>query len=95
MESQNNQDKNRVYDNYLNRNRARNSMRTIQQQNRVAGPSASSTGDENFDSNKFPVAMAYVPWQTWGEIYELPEALRAGTIFPELNLEFTGRCSQQ
>lgn len=46
--------------------------------------------DEHFD--RFPVAMAYVPWQHLSQIYEnLEEAYRTGTIFPELDKPFTGR----
>ena len=30
-----------------------------------------------------PLAMAYVPWQFWGQTY--------GTIFPELNKPFLGK----
>lgn len=45
---------------------------------------------ENFD--KFPLAMAYVPWQHFNGIYDnLDEALDTGTIFPELDKPFTGR----
>jgi len=40
--------------------------------------------------NDFPVAMAYVPWQQWGMVYELEKALCVGTIFPELNKPFCG-----
>ena len=35
-----------------------------------------------------PIAMAYVPWQQWGKIYEPKEALKRGTIFKELDLPF-------
>lgn len=46
----------------------------------------------NKDFDKFPVAMAYVPWQRLTHIYEdLDEALEIGTIFPELNKPFSGR----
>lgn len=38
------------------------------------------------------VGMAYVPWQTFGQIYDPKKALMAGTIFPELDKPFTGRC---
>ena len=38
-----------------------------------------------------PVAMAYVPWQNYGNIYPLQQALRNGTMFQELNLDFAGR----
>ncbi|PWL73028.1 MAG: hypothetical protein DBY25_01280 [Clostridiales bacterium] len=35
--------------------------------------------------------MAYVPRQTWKTTYPVEEALERGTIFPELDLPFTGR----
>lgn len=41
--------------------------------------------------NGFPIAMAYVPWQDYGNIYAQPQALRNGTLFAELNLDFAGR----
>lgn len=43
--------------------------------------------------SELPLAMAYVPWQHWNEIYELDKGLSVGTIFPELNKPFLGsRC---
>lgn len=38
------------------------------------------------------VGMAYVPWQTFGHVYDPKKALMTGTIFPELDKPFTGRC---
>ena len=38
-----------------------------------------------------PLAMAYVPWQTWCQISDLCEGFRSGTIFEELNKPFLGR----
>ena len=38
-----------------------------------------------------PLAMAYVPWQKWQNIYKPENALCAGTIFQELDLDFLGR----
>ncbi len=38
-----------------------------------------------------PIAMAYVPWQNYGNIYPLQQALQNGTMFRELDLEFAGR----
>ncbi len=35
--------------------------------------------------DKMPVAMAYVPWQQWEELYNLNNGFQAGTIFPSLN----------
>ncbi len=37
------------------------------------------------------LAMAYVPWQSWGKLYEICEGFATGTIFKELDLEFYGR----
>ncbi|WP_295132973.1 spore coat associated protein CotJA [Ruminococcus sp.] len=36
-----------------------------------------------------PLAMAYVPFQQWGETYGDDEALSRGTLFPELDLPFS------
>lgn len=42
---------------------------------------------------RFPIAMAYVPWQQWGELYDPECGLKQGTIFKELNKIFCGvRC---
>lgn len=38
-----------------------------------------------------PLAMAYIPYQSWEEPYAENVALAAGTIFPSLNLPFTGK----
>ena len=42
-----------------------------------------------------PIAMAYVPWQEWQDLYEIDKALYCGTIFKELHKPFlgTGGCS--
>ena len=48
----------------------------------------------NMDRRYFddmPLAMAYVPWQDWNQVYEPCKGLEEGTIFPELNLPFLGR----
>ena len=37
------------------------------------------------------LAMAYVPWQRWGNLYQPEEGFRCGTIFRDLDLPFTGR----
>ena len=37
-----------------------------------------------------PLAMCYVPMQRWNTTYPLDRALTRGTIFPELDLPFTG-----
>lgn len=38
----------------------------------------------------WPIAMAYVPWQRFDKVYEPAQALRAGTLFPELEKPFLG-----
>ena len=40
--------------------------------------------------NDLPLAMAYVPMQKWDSVYEMGDGFYAGTIFPALNLPFTG-----
>ena len=42
--------------------------------------------------DKYPIAMAYVPWQRFDKMYDdLEKAYKYGTVFPELNKPFTGR----
>lgn len=41
------------------------------------------------------LAIASVPPQQWGELYEQAEALRTGTIFKELDLPFFAAKSQE
>lgn len=36
------------------------------------------------------LAMAYVPGQTWRDLYEAEEGLSRGTIFRQLDLPFEG-----
>ena len=45
---------------------------------------------DHFPSH-MPVAMAYVPWQKWKDIYEPCKALESGTIFAELDKPFLGK----
>jgi hypothetical protein len=37
-----------------------------------------------------PLAMAYVPFQSWEEPYDLQTSLSRGTIFPSLDKPFIG-----
>lgn len=46
--------------------------------------------DEDFD--RFPLAMCYVPWQHFRNLYENEfVALANGTLFKELDLKWYGR----
>ena len=38
-----------------------------------------------------PIAMAYVPWQMWQDIYDAEKGFQCGTIFQELNKPFLGK----
>lgn len=48
----------------------------------------------NGDTSRFPkntpLAMAYVPFQQWGDTYDDDKALSRGTLFPDLDLPFSG-----
>ena len=54
-------------------------------------PSGMNRARRAIDS-EYPIAMAYVPWKRWGEVYDPEKALCRGTLFPALDLPFTG-CS--
>lgn len=41
--------------------------------------------------DNMPLAMAYVPWQTWRDIYDAEKGFHRGTIFQELDLPFLGK----
>ncbi|MEE1243196.1 MAG: spore coat associated protein CotJA [Frisingicoccus sp.] len=39
----------------------------------------------------YPIAMAYVPMQTFQTTFDLNRSLEVGTIFPELHKPFCGK----
>ena len=41
--------------------------------------------------DRLPLAMSYVPMQSFGEVYDEHEALKRGTLFPELDKPFYGK----
>lgn len=57
----------------------------------IVGGCSDAACNKETTLNNFPLAMAYVPWQDYGNIYAQPQALRNGTMFAELNLDFAGR----
>lgn len=57
--------------------------------NMIKMPDCAHSDYENIDS--YPIAMAYVPWQQWKDVYEVGKGFRCGTIFPELYKPFLGR----
>lgn len=40
---------------------------------------------------ELPLAMAYVPFQKWCDIYNIDCALTKGTLFAQLDLPFMGK----
>lgn len=42
----------------------------------------------NMDCDRWAIGMGYVPWQNLDNVYEPAQALRAGTLFPELEKPF-------
>lgn len=68
-----------------------NNFNTYQTNDRRECPCGMASMQRPQDNcSDLPVAMAYVPWQYFTQVYELPMALQAGTIFPELNKPFRG-----
>ncbi len=56
--------------------------------------SASGMGRDRFSNTELknlPLTMAYVPFQTIEGTYNRDEALKAGTLFPNLDKPFLGR----
>lgn len=49
-----------------------------------------SLTEYNQELRQLPLAMAYVPIQTWGDVYLPNRALARGTLFPVLDLPFGG-----
>lgn len=39
---------------------------------------------------ELPLAMAYIPFQTYGDVFSAEKALEAGTLFPDLDKPFYG-----
>lgn len=57
-----------------------------------SSPCSSDCLPQNEHIDKMEVAMAYVPWQPWGEILDYDTALKKGTIFSDLVKPWLGRC---
>lgn len=49
-----------------------------------------NSGDISRFPKNTPLAMAYVPFQQWGKVYDDAEALDKGTLFPDLDFPFGG-----
>lgn len=49
---------------------------------------SSGNGNTSRFPKNTPLAMAYVPFQQWGEVYDPEKALCSGTLFPDLDFPF-------
>nr|WP_243426950.1 spore coat associated protein CotJA [Mediterraneibacter glycyrrhizinilyticus] len=60
-----------------------------------AMPAGRQCSEDCSRSNDFlkgtALAMAYVPWQQWQNIYEICRGFEQGTIFEDLDKPFTGK----
>lgn len=45
---------------------------------------------DNTRMDSLPLAMAYVPWQKWRDLYDSEAGFQRGTIFAELDEPFLG-----
>ncbi len=58
---------------------------------RACDSTAPQTSGAALPSDSVPsLAMAYIPNQTWGELYELCTGFQKGTIFQSLDFPFYG-----
>lgn len=80
----------RNYGNY--NNRYGGNYQNYSMQNRMAprGQNHMHEKHSHEECKEYPLAMGYVPWQTWGDLYEPCDALNQGTIFKDLNYKFCG-----
>ena len=56
----------------------------------IPEPSCCDDNAEYDELNGMPLAMAYVPWQEWRNLYEAEKGFHKGTIFEELDKPFRG-----
>ncbi len=53
-------------------------------------PAQSSAGRTTSTESDPSLAMAYIPNQTWGELYDLSVGFQKGTVFQSLDFPFYG-----
>ena len=72
------------------RNDMQYNYRSIPSRN-MASRDTCSCDVRSYDTfTSMPIAMAYVPWQVWQDIYDAEKGLHRGTIFQELDKPFQG-----
>ena len=57
-------------------------------QDNISKPQPEQISSDSRFPERTPLAMAYVPFQQWREVYSEDDALRKGTLFPQLDLPF-------
>ena len=57
----------------------------------VSRPQATPCCDREDSLDGMPLAMAYVPWQRWRNLYDSNKGFHRGTIFQELDKPFCGK----
>lgn len=80
--------------NYQRNNNRRNAPSPQQQRSPVRSATvelAKAVLDREGAFDQFAIAMTYTPWQRWGEVYHAEKGLDRGTIFPALDMPFSGR----
>ena len=75
--------------NYRNNNAYRQNNSTRMPMRPVPTTPCYNTQDDALEG--MPIAMAYVPWQNWQQIYDLEQGFCRGTIFKELDKPFLGK----
>lgn len=82
------------YQRQPNRRNTSHSQQRPQQQSPVKTATvelAKAVLDREGAFDGFGLAMTYTPWQRWGEVYNAEKGLDRGTIFPALDMPFSGR----
>lgn len=59
-------------------------------ESKPASTTSCAVGYKTDSLKDLAIAMAYVPWQTWRNIYDPEKALCRGTLFQDLDQPFCG-----
>ncbi len=73
-----------------NNDMQRNRMRDMCPQDMCPQDNCSRDNCSSTNCKHWAIGMGYVPWQNMSQVYEPAQALRAGTLFPELEKPFYG-----
>ena len=76
--------------NYRYRSQEYNCCQNMNRQQRQMCPVCVEDRTDGNQMNDMPIAMAYVPWQEWRDLYTCEHAFHRGTVFAELDKPFKG-----